>query len=414
MRVAVTGIGVESCIGRDTAGFWDAVRHGRSGLRALPSGVAEHARCQVGGMVDFPGTDLLDAAERRRTPRFQQLHLSAAAQALEDAGLGAKCADHALVTGTSLGGLTEAATLFGQTADGWASTDRLAPLKILSHTPASVAAQVLGIAGPSLTIGTACAASTDAVQTACRLIEQGQADQAVAAGVECWIAPSTLRAFARMGALTRRTAAEAAVASRPFDIARDGLVPAEGAGAVHLEPLRAATDRGARIYGIVVGAFSTCDAYHPTRPAPDGVRAAAAIRGALREAGLEPRDIDQVNMHGTGTRDNDPVEAATVRLALGAHADGVAYSATKSVLGHTLGAGGVLETIATLLSLRAGYAPPIANLTAVDPACGLDPRACRGAPRRMRYALKLSFGFGGHNTVLVLEAAPDVGRGGER
>ncbi|WP_410625873.1 beta-ketoacyl-[acyl-carrier-protein] synthase family protein [Amycolatopsis sp. cmx-8-4] len=405
--IAVTGLGVESCVGSALDGFWSAVRSGRSGHRALPRDVAEASGCAVGGVVDFEAPDVVSESELRRMSRFQQMHLAVVHKALLDAGV-MDCAEHALVCGTSLGGFSEMPALFSVRDGVWRSTDRLAPLKILSHTPATVAAQVLGLGGRCLTIGTACAASTDAIALACDHIALGRADQVVASGVECWISPLALRSFSRLGAVSKRSGEEAAIASRPFDVDRDGLVPAEGAAALHLESLTSAVSRGARIYGLIVGTGSTCDAHHPTRPLPDGQRAAQAMRIALSDAGIEPSAVDHVDTHGTSTKDNDPVEALAIRAALGAQADRITLSAGKSVLGHTLGACGALETAAALLALRNGFAPPIANLLRSDPGCGMELAGRHGVAKDIRVLLKINLGFGGHNSALVLRPAPDA------
>jgi 3-oxoacyl-[acyl-carrier-protein] synthase II len=404
--IAVTGLGVESCVGSDLDGFWSAVRSGRSGHRALPPDVAEASGCAVGGVVDFEAPGVVSEAELRRMSRFQQMHLAVVHKALLDAGV-TDCAGHALVCGTSLGGFSEMPALFSVRDGVWRSTDRLAPLKILSHTPATLAAQVLGFGGRCLTIGTACAASTDAIALACDHIALGRADRVVASGVECWISPLALRSFSRLGAVSKRSAEEAAIASRPFDVDRDGLVPAEGAGALHLESLDSAVSRGARVYGLIVGAGSTCDAHHPTRPLPDGHQAAQAMRIALSDAGVAPSDVDHVDTHGTSTKDNDPVEALAIRAALGARADQVTLSAGKSILGHTLGACGALETAAALLALRNGFAPPIANLLRSDPDCGMELAGRHGVAKDIRVLLKINLGFGGHNSALILRSASD-------
>lgn len=403
--IAVTGLGVESCVGSDLDGFWSAVRSGRSGHRALPGELAEASGCAVGGVVDFEEPDVVGGSELRRMSRFQQMHLAVVHKALVDAGV-KDCAGHALVCGTSLGGFSEMPGLFSVRDGVWRSTDRLAPLKILSHTPATVTAQLLGFGGRCLTIGTACAASTDAIALACDHIALGRAEQVVASGVECWISSLALRSFSRLGAVSKRSGEEAATASRPFDVDRDGLVPAEGAAALHLESVGSAVSRGARIYGLIVGTGSTCDAHHPTRPLPGGQQAAQAIRLALSDAGIAPSDVDHVDTHGTSTKDNDPVEALAIRAALGDRADQVTFSAGKSILGHTLGACGALETAAALLALRNGFAPPIANLRRTDPDCGMDLAGRHGITRDIRVLLKINLGFGGHNSALVLRSAP--------
>lgn len=399
--VAITGIGIESSIGSETTSFWSSIAEGQSGIRPLAAEHAAAAQCAVAGTVDFSGAGGLSVTEKRRIPRFQQMHLSVVQKALEDAGV-AEHQDHALVSGTSLGGLAEIPRLYTADRRVWRSSDRLAPLKILSHTPASVTAEVLGIRGRCVTVGTACAASTDAILLASEMIRTGRIERAIAAGVECWVAEITMSSFARMGALTRRPAQEAASASRPFDASRDGLVPGEGAGALHLESLASATQRGARVYAVILGGASNCDAFHPTRPRPDAAMSSKAITDAITDAGVSVDEIDHVNTHGTSTSDNDMVELLAINKALKNQADRVTVSATKSVIGHTLGAGGVLETAATALSIRHGFAPPIANLDNVDAQSAISLDTKHGIIQKINIAAKLSFGFGGHNTVLIL------------
>ncbi|MEU8515926.1 beta-ketoacyl-[acyl-carrier-protein] synthase family protein [Kitasatospora sp. NPDC048722] len=401
-RVLVTGIGVESCAGPTPESLWTALAAGKPAVSALD--LEQPLPCQVGGVVTgFDPRDYLTAPQVRRTSRFQQLLFAAAVKARADAGL--RTAPGALYVGTGGGGLDEAArqvTVLRR--EGWSRMDRLGLLRLLPNQAAGLVAQELDITGPVLTLSTACASSTDAIGAGLRAVRDGTADVVLVGGVESWLDLPCLASFSLLDALSRRPAAEAAAASRPFDRDRDGMVPAEGAAVLVLESERSALRRGATVHGEVLGAATTCDAHHALAPRPDGAVAARAITLALADAGVGADAVDLVSAHGTSTPLNDRAETAALKRAFGPHARCLAITAPKSVIGHACGACGVLESVGVLLAIRDKYVPPTANLEHPDPDCDLDytPLAGRSAP--INVAVKQNFGFGGQNSVVVFGA----------
>lgn len=398
-RVVVTGLGLETAAGSSLDQVWEKVRSGSSCIRPLPDPLAA-AGCSVGGQVLTELHPAVTGQDQRRASRFQLLNLSAIARAIEHAGLDPG-SGVALYTGTSLSGMPDVESYYRSGRNGLEMFDRLAPTKYLSHVAASWAAQRFGLRGECLTIGTACAASTDAIRLAAAAISSGCTDRAIASGTEAWLTPVGISSFSKLKALTSRPSIEAEVASRPFDRARDGLVPAEGAGAIVLETMDSAVARNATPLAVIAGWGSTCDAFNPVAPDPEGTTAARSIELAVAMAGLSHADIDHVNCHGTSTTLNDPIESRVLRQALRSRADDVTVTATKSVVGHTLGAGGVIETIVTVMTLQHQFAPPTANFDEAGAGCDLDVLRV-GRSQHITCALKTSFGFGGHNTALLL------------
>jgi len=402
-RVFVTGMGVESCIGDTPDSLWEGLVSGRSGIRRMS--LEEPLPCEVGGVVeDFEPLDYLKPQQVRRTSRFQQLLLAAVIKAWAAAGRGRP--PHALYVGTGGGGLQEAGEVVTTLrARGWTKVNRLALLRLLPNMAAGVAAQELSVVGPVQTVNTACASSTDAVGMGLRAVRNGGADAVVVAGVESWLDFPSVSSFVQLDTLSRRPAAEAERASRPFDRERDGMVPAEGAAALVLESEESARRRGAQVQAEVLGAASTCDASHLVTPLPDGAQAARAVVGACADAGVEPSEVDHISAHGTATRLNDVAETRAVKRALGERAREVPITAPKSVLGHACGACGVIESVGLIMSMRHGVVPPTANLECPDPECDLDYTPLVARPWRMTTAVKQSFGFGGQNAAVVFGAA---------
>ncbi|MFE0046159.1 beta-ketoacyl-[acyl-carrier-protein] synthase family protein [Streptomyces albireticuli] len=402
-RVLVTGIGVESCAGGTPDELWAALSAGRPAISPLE--LEEPLPCRVGGVVkDFDPRDHMSAQQVRRTSRFQQLLFAAAVKARADAGL--RTPPGALYVGTGGGGLDETARLVTVLRrDGWSRMNRLGLLRLLPNQAAGLVAQELGVTGPVLTLSTACASSTDAVGAGMRAVRDGTADVVLVGGVESWLDLPCLASFSLLDALSQRPAAEAASASRPFDRDRDGMVPAEGAAVLVLESERSALRRGATVHGEVLGAASTCDAHHPLAPRADGSVAARTIELACADAGLDTAAVDLVSAHGTSTPLNDLAETAAIKLAFGPHARRVAITAPKSVIGHSCGACGVLESVGVLLAMREKYVPPTANLENPDPGCDLDYTPVVGRPAAINVAVKQNFGFGGQNSVVVFGSA---------
>jgi 3-oxoacyl-[acyl-carrier-protein] synthase II len=395
-RVVVTGIGAVTPLGNGVEVLFRRWLAGESGLR---EGLG---RCQ-----EFDPAALLSAKERRRTDRFSQLAIAAGEEALSGAGwsTGAPYPEERVgcVVGTCLGGQHvaeqqhEAWVREGGGARVWPLT-----LPVTMHNAAAATVAVrFGLRGPSHSIGSACAAGTDAIGTALRLIQAGDAEAMLAGGAEGSLTPYSLKTAAAMGAMSPSGV------SRPFDARRDGFVMGEGAGMVLLEEAGAAARRGAPVLAKLLGYGATIDAQHPTKPAAGGALAAKAISRALDDAGIGPEAVDYVNAHGTSTPLNDRAETEALKLALGDRAREVPVSSTKSVVGHLIGAAGAVEFGVTALALAAGVAPPTVGYEEPEPGLDLDyvpdsPRPLRRGPERV--GISNSFGFGGHNAVLCLSA----------
>jgi 3-oxoacyl-[acyl-carrier-protein] synthase II len=290
-------------------------------------------------------------------------------------------------------------------AISYATKGRLNPLyapMIIPNMAAASVAMAFHLHGPNTTVTTACAASTHTIGDAMRILQHGDADVMLAGGSEASLCEVGISAFNAIRALsTRNDAPEKA--SRPFDRDRDGFVPGEGAGILVLESEQHATNRGARIYGEILGYALTCDAFHQVAPDETGEAPARAVTLALADAGVEPKDIDYVNAHGTSTQLNDAGETKALKIALGEHAYKVAISSTKSMIGHLLGAAGAVEAIATLLTINRGVVHPTINYENPDPACDLDYVPNQARRKDVRIAISNGFGFGGHNAVVVLK-----------
>ena len=396
-EVVITGVGAITALGNDARSFIDGWIDGQC---AIEDGVAACSQ--------FDPRAYLSKHEVRRTDRYTQLAVAASDEAVAQAGWtadGPYVSERiGCVTGTGVGGL---ATTEVQTERRLSSgPDRVSPFTIPCLMPNAASAAIAmrhGLHGPSFAIASACASGAHAIGTSVRLIQSGEIDAAVTGGIEAALTPLAHASFRNMGALSRIGV------SRPFDARRDGFILAEGAGVLVLEEAEAAAARGATILGRVLGYAATVDAHHLTAPEPTGRACARAITLALADAGLEAGDVDYVNAHGTSTILNDRSETEALKLALGPAAGRVPISSAKSAIGHTLGAAGALEAIATVLALRRGVAPPTLGYGESDPGLDLDyvPERARPLPERNgrgRVGLSNSFGFGGHNAVLCLAA----------
>src|SRR6266702_3197391 len=403
-RVVVTGMGTVNPIGKDLEEYWHGLIEGRSGaspIERFPTDrLATKFACQVN---TFDPPDYIERKAAQRMARFSQMAVAASRMALADSGLDLAKEDDfrvGVAMGTGIGAfddMTQGAALF-------LSKGRLNPLYAPTIIPnmagASVAMQ-FHLRGPNTTVTTACAASTQSLGEATRIIQRGDADVMLAGGTEASLCEVGISSFNAIRALsTRNDAPEKA--SRPFDRDRDGFVPGEGAGTLVLESLEHAINRGARIYGEVLGFALTCDAFHQVAPDETGEAPAQAIKLALRDAGVGPKDVDYVNAHGTSTQLNDAGETKALKLALGEDAYRVAISSTKSMIGHLLGAAGAVEAIATLLTINRGLIHPTINYENPDPECDLDYVPNQARRKDVRKAISNGFGFGGHNAVVVL------------
>ena len=403
-RVVVTGMGTVNPIGKNLDEYWDALIEGRSGaspIERFPSDrLTTKFACQVN---TFDATDYIERKAAQRMARFSQMAVAASGMAIADSGLDLAKEDDfrvGVAMGTGVGAFDDMTT----GAASFLTKGRLNPLYAPTIIPnmagASVAMQ-FHLRGPNTTVTTACAASTQTLGDATRMIQHGDADVMLAGGTEASLCEVGIAAFNAIRALsTRNDAPEKA--SRPFDRDRDGFVPGEGAGTLILESLDHARARGARIYGEVLGYATTNDAFHQVAPDATGEAPARAITLALQDAGLRPEDVDYVNAHGTSTQLNDAGETKALKIALGDHAYKVPISSTKSMIGHLLGAAGAVEAIATLLSINRGMIHPTINYENPDPECDLDYVPNTARRKDVRVAISNGFGFGGHNAVIVL------------
>jgi 3-oxoacyl-[acyl-carrier-protein] synthase II len=413
-RVVVTGLGLVAPVGIGVPVAWKALVGGQSGVRPVPR-LAE-AGLPVrfaGALPDFDPLAHLPRRDVVRTDPFIHYALIAAREALEDARLDvARAPERVGVSiGTGLGGVP--ALLQAHDTLRAAGAGAVSPYALPAFLPNMAAGWVsmrTGARGPVGSPTTACAAGSQAIGEAARLIERGDADAMLAGGAEAPLHPAVVASFAALRALSTRND-DPERASRPFDRDRDGFVLGEGAGVLVLEAREAARARGARVYAELAGYGVTADAHHPTAPSEDGpVR---AIRLALRDAGLAPEAVDYVNAHGTGTLQNDANETRVLRRVFGAHAGRLAVSSTKSMTGHLLGAAGALEAVVTACAVAHGLLPPTINLTTPDPACDLDYVPHQARPVPVRAALSSSFAFGGTNAILVFRTAEGPGPAGD-
>ena len=405
-RVVVTGMGVVCPLGLDTATTWEGLIAGKSGIDYITLFDAEPFETKFAGEVTgFEPTDYISRKEARRMDRFTQLAVAASLQAVEQSGLKINSANQdniGIVIGSGIGGLT---TLFEQNKILLEKgPDRVSPFLVPMMITDMAAAQVsimLGVKGPNLCVTSACSSGSDAIGAAYELVKQGDAEAMIAGGSEAIINPIGIAGFNALKALSTRND-EPQAASCPFDIERDGFVIGEGAGILVLESLAHAQKRGANILAEVIAYGASADAYHITQPIEDGEGAARAMQVALNKAGLDPTEIDYINAHGTSTPLNDRMETRAIKTVFGDNAYRIPVSSTKSMIGHLIGAAGAVEAAICIMAIQNGIIPPTINLIHPDPECDLDyvPNVAR--PAKVTTALSTSFGFGGHNSVLVL------------
>jgi len=404
-RVVITGLGAVTPVGVGVDAYWEAITAGRSGVgpltlvdpEPLPSKVA--AECGA-----FDPSVALGPKEARRLDRSTQFALTAAREAWRDAGAeGNLDADMTgVVFATGIGGI--GSLLASDKVMHTKGPNRVSPFTVPQLMPNAAAGQIamsFGLRGPNFCTTTACAASNHALGLAFQCVRSGEADAMVAGGSESAFVDIALVAFAQMTALSTKYNDRPQQASRPFDALRNGFVMGEGAGALILEEREAALRRGATIHAEMIGFGQSADAFHITAPSEDGSGAALAMRRALASAGVEPEAVGYVNAHGTSTGAGDVSETKAIKLAFGDHAQRVAVSSTKSMIGHLFGAAGSVEGIATVLALRDGILPPTINQTDPDPDCDLDYVPNQSRKADVEVAMSNGFGFGGHNAVVV-------------
>ena len=406
-RVVITGMGMLSPLGNTVEESWENLLAGRSGIGPITQFDASELPTRIAGEVkDFSARDHMDFKEARRMSRASQFAVAAARMAVADAGLPEQVPDPdrtGVLVGTAAGGMERAFEEMDVfRARGMRSVSPFGMTMFLCNMPTHHVSLLTGSTGPLSTIVAACATGTQTIGEAMEFIRRGAADMMLAGGVEGLIHVSAIAGFGAMRALSTHFNDEPERASRPFDKDRDGFILAEGAGIVVMERLDKALARGARIYGEVLGQASSSDAFHVAAPDPEARGAIRAMQWALDDAGLNPRDIDYINAHGTSTPVNDATETLAIKRLFGERAYEVAISSTKSAMGHAMGGAGTIESIFTLLALGRGIIPPTWNYETPDPECDLDyvPNAPR--PAKIGVALKNSFGLGGQNACLVL------------
>lgn len=405
-RVVITGLGTVNPTGNTVAESWAAVKQGVCGVGLITLYDTSNSKTKLAAEVkNFDPAAVLDKRECRKMARFTQFALTAAIEAMADAGIKMEQEDaarFATIVSAGIGGLPN---MEEEHAKGeQKGFDRVSPFFVPMTIANMAAGQIairFGLKGYCYAPVTACAGGTNAIGDAFHRIRDGYEDLAIAGGAESCISPLGVGGFTSMKALT--TATDPNRASIPFDAERGGFVIGEGAGILVLEELEHARARGAHIYAEVVGYASNCDAYHFTAPAPGGAGGAACMRLALEDAGVQPESIGYINAHGTGTHLNDSCETAAIKAVFGDHAYELAVSSTKSMTGHLLGAAGGVEGVFTALALHDGYLPATVNLKVPDPECDLNYLPNQGVERRVDYALSDSLGFGGHNACVVFK-----------
>jgi 3-oxoacyl-[acyl-carrier-protein] synthase II len=409
-RVVVTGMGAVTPLGNTLAEYWDGLMAGRNGIGPITLFDASRHDSRIAGEVKgFDPHIYMDRKEAKRMDRFAQFAVSASKQAIADAGFvinDLNAEQVGVMIGTGVGGLRVMEDQ--QEVYLTRGPDRCSPFMVpmmIANMAAGLTAIHLGAKGPNSCPVTACAAGSNAVGDAFRLVQRGYAQAMICGGAEAAVTPLAFAGFAAARALSTRND-DPAHACRPFDRDRDGFVMGEGAGILLLEELEHALSRGAKIYAEIVGYGMTCDAYHITSPVPGGEGATRAIQLALKDARLNPNQVSYINAHGTSTQANDSTETAAIKTALGDHAYNIVVSSTKSMTGHLLGGSGGIEAVATVMAIANNRVPPTINLENPDPACDLDYVANQSREVPVEAALSNSFGFGGHNVTLAFRNYP--------
>ncbi len=406
-RVVVTGLGSVTPLGNNLQEYWAGLLSGRHGFGTITLFDASQHSCQIAAEVKgFDPHNYLEKKEAKRIDRFSQFAIAASKQALTDAKfvINDLNADRVgVLLGTGVGGIrvmeTQNEVLLTK------GPRKVSPFTIpsmIANMAAGLTAIHTGAKGPNSCTVTACAAGSHAIGDAFRLIQRGYADTMICGGTEAAITPLSFAGFCSAKALSTRND-DPATASRPFDRDRDGFVMGEGAGILILEELEQALNRGAKIYGEIVGYGMTCDAYHMTSPVPEGLGAARAMELALQDANLAPETVSYINAHGTSTPANDSTETKAIKKALGKCAYSTAISSTKSMTGHLLGGSGGIEAVATIMAVKNDQVPPTINLKFPDPECDLDYIPNESRKLEVAVALSNSFGFGGHNVTLAFK-----------
>jgi 3-oxoacyl-[acyl-carrier-protein] synthase II len=407
-RVVVTGMGAITPVGNDVATTWQSLIQGKSGTAPITKFDASKFPVRFAAEVKgFNALDYMDRKEAKRADQYTQYAIAGARQAMTDARLiernGMDPDRIGVIIGSGIGGLKS----FEEQHDVYRErgVGKISPFFIpmfIADIAAGIVSMMFNAKGPNYATVSACATSAHAIGDAYRTIQYGDADVMISGGAEATVTPMAIGGFANMKALSERNESPE-TASRPFDATRDGFVMGEGAGILILEELEHALKRGATIYAEIVGYGATGDAYHLTAPAPDGEGAQRAMKRALKDAGLEPKDIQYINAHGTSTPANDFNETRAIKAVFGEHAKTVNVSSTKSATGHMLGAAGAVEAIVSAMVVGTGIIPPTINYHTPEPELDLNYTPNTSVKRDVNAILSNSFGFGGHNTTLAIK-----------
>jgi 3-oxoacyl-[acyl-carrier-protein] synthase II len=409
-RVVITGIGVVAPNGIGIDDFWNSLAQGRSAVAKITRFDASSYSSQMAAEVkDFNPLNYMSPKSARRMDRFSQFAVAVTRMALDDANIEVSEKNSERIgisVGSALGGLPSGEEQFNVFIEkGLKRVDPLLAIKIFPGGATSQISIEFGIKGHSNTIGGACAAGTDNIGYAFHAVKNNLAEIMIAGGSESPIVPLTFGAFCLIGALSTRNG-DPTRASRPFDKERDGFVMGEGAGALVLEDLENALERGAHIYAEVLGYGTTNDAFHMVQPLPTGEEAKKSIQLALWDAGIESSEIDHINAHGSSTPLNDKIETKIIKDIFGEYAYRVPITATKSMIGHSLGAAGSIELVASVLAIKHQFIPPTINHEVPDPECDLDYVPNRGRKALVTTVLKSSYGFGGKNSSVIIRKFP--------
>ncbi len=411
-RVVVTGIGAISSVGNSVDAMWESLLAGKSGIGPVTKFDAADYRTRIAGEIkDLNVSNYMTEKEARRLDDFCLYAIAAGDEAMKDAGLGLDLRDGSVAdpnrvgvcVGSGIGGMRtmeEQCMKLLQQGPSKVSPF-LIPMMIIDMASGSLSMRY-GAKGPNHAVVSACSTASHSIGESYWMVKRGDADLMITGGAEASVSRLGFAGFCSMKALSQRND-DPTRASRPFDKDRDGFVMSEGAGILILEEYEHAKARGAKIYAEIVGYGATGDAYHITSPAPGGEGGARALTMALKNAGLNPEDVDYINAHGTSTSLNDKFETAAIKTAFGDHAYKLAMSSTKGCMGHSLGAAGGLETIVCLKTIQTGVIPPTINYTTPDPECDLDCTPNTPRERTVNVALNTNLGFGGHNGVIIVK-----------
>ena len=406
-RVVITGLGVLTPIGNNVAEFWQAMMDGKSGAGPITkfdtSEFNTKFACEI---KNYDPSNYIDKKTARRMDPYTQYALITSIMAMEDSGLDLEVVDKeriGVVFGSGIGGMDTFEKQHREFIEGGAR--KISPFFVPMMISDIAAGQIsihYGLKGPNYATTSACATSTNAIADAFFLVQRGSADVILCGGSEAAITPMAIGGFNAARALSTWND-RISEASRPFDKDRNGFIMGEGSGTLVLEEYEQAKKRGANIYAEIIGAGLTGDAYHLTAPAPEGEGAYRSMREAIKDGGITPEEVDYVNAHGTSTELNDINETKAMKKLFGDHAYKLSVSSTKSMTGHLLGAAGAVEAIATTLALKNGIIPPTINHDEPDPECDLDYTPNKPKERAIKYALSNTFGFGGHNSTILLK-----------